>query len=89
MSELKIFEHAVFGKIRIVDNNGAPWFVASDVAKALGYADAPHAVQQHCKKVNKISQQGNSPVGGEYAPSVYKYYPGSRRVSSGDAVQSS
>lgn len=31
------FENAAFGTIRTITNNGEPWFVASDVAKALGY----------------------------------------------------
>lgn len=31
------FENAAFGTIRAVSENGEPWFVASDVAKALGY----------------------------------------------------
>lgn len=38
--EIQIFEKEEFGQVRITDNNGEPWFVASDVAKALGYRDA-------------------------------------------------
>lgn len=37
MNELKIFEKAEFGSVRVVMKDGEPWFVASDVAKALGY----------------------------------------------------
>lgn len=37
MNELQIFEKAEFGKVRIVMRNGEPWFVARDVAEALGY----------------------------------------------------
>ena len=37
MNELQIFEKAEFGKVRIVMCNGEPWFVARDVAEALGY----------------------------------------------------
>ena len=32
----QIFENKEFGKVRVPEYNGAPWFVASDVAKALG-----------------------------------------------------
>lgn len=32
-----------------------PWFVASDVAKALGYEKPNNAVNEHCKKMNKIT----------------------------------
>lgn len=55
MNELKIFENPEFGKVRVVDRNGDPWFVASDVAKALGYENPSRDVQRRCKKVNKFS----------------------------------
>ena len=35
MNELKIFENPEFGKVRVVDRNGAPWFVAKDVCECL------------------------------------------------------
>lgn len=54
--ELSIFSNPEFGSVRVVMQNGEPWFVASDVAKALGYAKPANAVQQHCEKVNKITQ---------------------------------
>lgn len=34
---MKIFEKEEFGKVRVVEVNGEPWFVAKDVVKALGY----------------------------------------------------
>ena len=34
---LKIFEKPEFGSVRVVDKDGDPWFVAKDVAEALGY----------------------------------------------------
>lgn len=43
---------------------GEPWFVASDVAKALGYERPNDAVNTHCKKVNKFSY-GESPRGAQ------------------------
>lgn len=59
---VKLFESAEFGKVRVIMRNGEPWFVARDVAKALGYVDPADAVQRHCEKVNKITQQGEAPV---------------------------
>lgn len=35
MNELKIFENSKFGKVRAIERNGEPWFVATDVCKAL------------------------------------------------------
>lgn len=37
MNNLKIFENPIFGKVRVVEVNGEPWFVAKDVAEALNY----------------------------------------------------
>ena len=34
-SDVKLFEKEEFGKVRVVMQNEDPWFVASDVAKAL------------------------------------------------------
>lgn len=39
MSEMQIFRNAEFGAVRVVDVNGDPWFVAKDVARALGYPE--------------------------------------------------
>lgn len=57
MNDLKIFENEAFGAVRVVEQNGEPWLVASDVAKALGYIDPAQAIRDNCKKVNKITQQ--------------------------------
>ena len=55
-SPLAFFEHEKFGSLRVVRRDqGEPWFVASDVAKALGYEKPNNAVNDHCKKVNKFS----------------------------------
>lgn len=35
MNDLKVFESAEFGKVRVVQKNGEPWFVAADVCGAL------------------------------------------------------
>jgi len=34
----------------VTDENGDPWFVAKDVAEALGYADTDKAIRTHCKR---------------------------------------
>lgn len=60
MNELQIFQNSEFGSIRTVDINGKTYFVASDVAKALGYAIPHKAVQTHCKGVLKRNIPTNS-----------------------------
>lgn len=39
--------------IRIVDQNGEPWFVAKDVCEVLGYTNPRKAVADHCKGGNE------------------------------------
>ena len=46
---VKVFENSEFGKVRMVDVNGQVMFGGSDVAKALGYANASKAINDHCK----------------------------------------
>lgn len=53
MNELQIFNNAEFGQIRTVTIDNKPWFVASDVASALGYSNPRKAVADHCKGVTK------------------------------------
>lgn len=59
-ANVKLFEKEEFGKVRVVMQGEDPWFVARDVAKALGYEDPADAVQRHCKKAND-SNMGVSP----------------------------
>lgn len=46
--ELKIFEKSEFGSVRVIMKDGEPWFVARDVAQALGYTDTDQAIRIHC-----------------------------------------
>jgi anti-repressor protein len=53
LNQLQVFENSKFGQVRIIEKDGKPYFVGSDVAKALGYAIPHKAVQTHCKGVLK------------------------------------
>lgn len=46
MNELKIFENAEFGEIRTVAVDGTPWFVATDICKALDLSNATMAMER-------------------------------------------
>ena len=39
MNNLKVFENEKFGSVRVIEENGEPWFVAKDIADALGYSE--------------------------------------------------
>lgn len=65
MNDLQIFNNEEFGVIRTTEIDGKPYFVASDVAKTLGYAIPHKAVQTHCKGVlkrNIPTSSGNQDV---------------------------
>ena len=44
--------------VRVVEQNGEPWFVAKDVAEALGYAKPENAIPRHCKAGITTPKQG-------------------------------
>ena len=62
MNELQIFSNPEFGEIRTIEIEGKPYFVASDVAAALGYANPRKAVSDHCKGVTKRDTPTSSGV---------------------------
>ena len=62
MNELQIFNNPEFGEIRTIEIEGKPYFVASDEAAALGYANPRKAVSDHCKGVTKRDTPTSSGV---------------------------
>lgn len=53
MKGLQIFNNSKFGQIRTVSIDDKIYFVAADVASALGYKDTTNAIKQHCRWVVK------------------------------------
>lgn len=51
-TELTVFNHELFGNIRTVMINGKIMFMATDIARALGYKNPRDAVIKHCQKGN-------------------------------------
>lgn len=62
MNELQIFNSGEFGEIRTIEIDGKPYFVGTDVAKALGYNNPRDAVSRHCKGVVKHDTPTSSGV---------------------------
>lgn len=48
-NNLQIFESSEFGQLRTVNDNGKIMFVATDVAKMLGYTKPANAISTHCR----------------------------------------
>ncbi|MDE5621100.1 MAG: toxin Bro [Ruminococcus sp.] len=53
MNEIQIFRNEEFGEIRTVEINGQPYFVGTDVAKALGYTNPRKAIKDHVDEEDK------------------------------------
>lgn len=54
MNTPMVFENSEFGKVRVVQKDGQPWFVANDIAQALGYENISRDIQRHCKHVELL-----------------------------------
>ena len=55
MQQVMLFENEEFGQLRMIFIDGKQYFMASDVAKALGYVRPNDAVSQHCRATVKHS----------------------------------
>ena len=55
MNEIQIFNSSEFGEIRTVEIDNKPYFMASDVAKSLGYSNPNKAINDHCRAITKCS----------------------------------
>ena len=53
MNNLTVFNNEAFGDLRTIEKDGEIWFIASDVARALGYRNISDALSKHCRYVAK------------------------------------
>lgn len=60
----QIYNHPEFGDVRVVDNNGDPWFVGRDVAEKLGYKNPLKAIRDHVDDEDKRTERIVHPQGG-------------------------
>ena len=54
-NKITVFENPEFGEIRSLLIEGEPWFVAKDVASALGYLKPENAIAMHVDDEDKTS----------------------------------
>ena len=52
---IKIFNNAEFGEIRVMLIDDDPWFVGKDIAVALGYAKPENALSAHVDEQDKTT----------------------------------
>jgi prophage antirepressor-like protein len=56
LTEVQVFNHEVFGNLRMMTSeNGQPFFVGKDVAKALGYSNTRDALNRHVDGEDKTT----------------------------------
>ncbi len=63
MTDIQVFKNPEFGEIRTIEENGEPWFVAKDIASALGYMKPRNAVYQHVAEEDRGSLVLETPGG--------------------------
>ncbi len=56
MNDVKIFNNADFGNIRMIMTDNEPWFIGKDVASALGYKDTADALKRHVDEDDKLTR---------------------------------
>ena len=54
--QVQVFNNGVFGDVRVVMRDGAPWFVGKDVASALGYVDTDQAIRKNVDGEDKLTR---------------------------------
>lgn len=90
MNELQIFSSTEFGELRTIEEGDKIYFVASDVAKMLGYAKPNNAVSAHCKGTLKrgiptgggVQQMNVIPEGDLYRLIVNSELPSAEKFES-------
>ena len=54
-NKIQVFSNDEFGKVRTLNEDGKIYFVASDIAKRLGYMKPANAISAHCRYTLKRS----------------------------------
>lgn len=63
MNNIQIFKNEQFGKVRVIEQNGEPWFVGKDVTGILGYQNASKALTDHVDEEDKLNNESLSSLG--------------------------
>lgn len=80
MNELMIFSNPKFGEIRVIEQNGEPWFVAADVCKALDIGNPTQAISRLDEdELTLISNEGGREMNYINEPGLYTLVLGSRK----------
>lgn len=59
-NELQIFDNEEFGEVRVVEQNGEPWFIGKDVAEILGYQNGSRDINRHVDEEDRQNYQNGT-----------------------------
>ena len=62
-NKIQIFKNEQFGEVRVIEQNGEPWFVGKDVTGILGYQNASKALTDHVDEEDKLNNESLSSLG--------------------------
>ena len=62
MEDLQIFENEEFGEVRIIVEDGEPYFVGRDVTNVLGYQNGSRDLNRHVEQEDKKTKQINDGI---------------------------
>lgn len=83
MNELRVFENSEFGRVRTIDQNGEPWFVAADVCRALDVGNSRQALtrldEDEKGVISNDTPGGNQEMSIVNEPGLYSLVLGSRK----------
>lgn len=54
--DLQIFKNNTFGNVRVLEQNGEPWFVAKEIAEILQYKEPHKAVVRHVDEEDRMKR---------------------------------
>ena len=57
MNKIQIFKNEQFGEVRVIEQNGEPWFVGKDVADILGSQNGSRDINTHVDNEDKLKYQ--------------------------------
>ena len=52
--QIQIFENKNFGKVRVIEIDGTPWFIGRDVTSVLGYENGSRDLNRHVDEEDRL-----------------------------------
>jgi prophage antirepressor-like protein len=65
-NDLQVFNHDIFGELKVLVREGKEYFPATEIASALGYKNQSDAISKHCKSSGIVAISQNTTEGNSY-----------------------